>query len=207
MLPPLRAACELRMLRQMELPILESIIGTQTVQRGLTMRLRRSEGETIEGALMLCALVGWADIGGDGAGDEPFTALAAYVHRARSMFSGGGGLVLKTGDDVILAVFPRDDPREACKATLNTARDISEGTPAGRLQASADLHYGEIRYADVGPGRTLHMTAIGRDLLRGAGSDDGEPLRSKRFDNLVEAESSLKGFDRVEEVLAAITSP
>jgi hypothetical protein len=57
------------------------------------------------------------------------------------------------------------------------------------------------------------MTAIGSDLqwlqsaLHGAGSDDGEPLRSKRFDNLVEAESSLKGFDGVEEVLTAITSP
>jgi hypothetical protein len=129
------------------------------------------------------------------------------------MISGGGGLVLKASDDVILAVFPHEDPREACEAELNTARDISEGMPAGRLQASEDLHYGEIRYADVGPDRTLHMTAIGSDLqwlqsaLRGAGSDDGEPLRSKRFDNLVEAESSLKGFDGVEEVLAAITSP
>jgi adenylate cyclase len=187
MLPPLRTACGLRMLRQMELPILDSIIGTQTVQRGLTIRLRRSEGETIEGALMLCALAGWADIGGDGAGDEPFTALAAYVHGARSMISGGGGLVLKASDDVILAVFPHDDPREACKAALNTARDISEGMPAGRLQASVDLHYGEIRYADVGPDRTLHMTAICSDLqwlqsaLRGAGSDYGEPLRSKRL--------------------------
>jgi hypothetical protein len=55
------------------------------------------------------------------------------------------------------------------------------------------------------------MTAIGRGLqwlqiaLRGGGSDDGEPLRSKRFDNLVEAVSSLKGFDGVEEALAAIT--
>jgi adenylate cyclase len=115
------------MLRQMELPILDSIIGTQTVQRGLTIRLRRSEGETIEGALMLCALAGWADIGGDGAGDEPFTALAAYVHGARSMISGGGGLVLKASDDVILAVFPHDDPREACKAALNTARVSLKG--------------------------------------------------------------------------------
>jgi adenylate cyclase len=187
MLPALRTACELRMLQKMELPIPDSIIGTQTDQRGLTMRLRRSEGETVKGALMLRALVGCADIGGDGAGDEPFTALAAYAYGGRSLISGVGGLVLKASDDVILAVFPHDDPREACEAVLKTARDISEGIPAGRLQASVALHYGEIRYTDVGPDRTLHMTAIGLGLhwlqiaLRGAGSDDGESITFQAF--------------------------
>jgi hypothetical protein len=60
------------------------------------------------------------------------------------VISDGGGLVLKASDDVILAAFPHYDPREACEAALNTARDISEVMSAGRLQASVASHYGEI---------------------------------------------------------------
>ena len=54
--PALRNACELRNLRQVELTLLDTYLGTLTGRRVLDGRVRRGELERLEAALLLCDL-------------------------------------------------------------------------------------------------------------------------------------------------------
>jgi adenylate cyclase len=106
-------------------------------------------------------VVGWLD--------EHFDALGDPVARH-------GGEVLKFLGDGFLAIFPADDlgphPCAACAGALAAAREglarndalnaarRDAGLPA--LPADLVLHFGPVVYGNIGTGRRLDFTVVGR---------------------------------------------
>jgi class 3 adenylate cyclase len=79
--PALRSACELRTLRQTELTLLDTYIGSATARRVLAGRVRRGQIETLEAALLLCDLRGFTELSNRLPGERVLALLDAYFDR------------------------------------------------------------------------------------------------------------------------------
>jgi adenylate cyclase len=151
-------------------------LGSETSTRVLKGRIRRSQGETVSAAILLADLraftafteredpmkvVGWLD--------EHFDAIGEPVTRC-------GGEILKFTGDGFLAIFPVSSPAnqpcvtcglalDAAEQALDANRALNErrraqGLP--ELEVDLVLHFGEVVYGNVGTGRRLDFTVIGR---------------------------------------------
>jgi adenylate cyclase len=185
-LPSLRNACELRVLRQVELSLLDTYIGPMTAQRILAGRIRQGEIESMEAALLLCDLRGFTELSNRLPGSTVLGLLNAYFDRIIPPITREGGEVLKFMGDAVLAFFPGYDAPRACGAALAAAKAILgevdrfefEGIA---VKAGIALHYGEVSYGNVGSGRRMDFTLIGPDVnllsrIQTACSDLGKPL-------------------------------
>jgi adenylate cyclase len=151
-------------------------LGSETSTRVLKGRIRRGQGETVAAAILLADLraftafteredpmkvVGWLD--------EHLDAIGGPVTRC-------GGEILKFTGDGFLAIFPVSSPANqpcvTCGIALDAAeqaleanralneRRRAEGLP--ELDVDLVLHFGEVVYGNVGTGRRLDFTVIGR---------------------------------------------
>lgn len=151
-------------------------LGSETSTRVLKGRIRRGQGETVAAAILLVDLraftafteredpikvVGWLD--------EHLDAIGEPVTRC-------GGEILKFTGDGFLAIFPVSSPANqpcvTCGIALDAAeraleanralnaRRRAEGLP--ELDVDLVLHFGEVVYGNVGTGRRLDFTVIGR---------------------------------------------
>src|SRR6185437_15418077 len=93
--PALRNACELRTLRQVELTLLDTYVGTATARRVLAGRIRRGELESLEAALMLCDLRGFTELSNRLPGDRVLQLLDGYFDCVVPAIVERGGEVLK----------------------------------------------------------------------------------------------------------------
>jgi adenylate cyclase len=168
-LPALRNACELRLLRQAELSLLDTYIGPVTAQRILAGRIRQGEIESMEAALLLCDLRGFTALSNRLPSAQMLRLLNAYFDKVVPAITRQGGEVLKFMGDAALAFFPGFDQQAACRAALASAKEIldevehfeSEGV---RIKAGIGLHFGEVSYGNVGSGRRMDFTLIGPDV-------------------------------------------
>jgi adenylate cyclase len=156
--------------------VLDVYLGPMTSRRVLGGEIRRGQGRTVHAAILLAdlrgftaltdradplAVVGWLD--------EHLEALGDPVTER-------GGEILKFLGDGFLAVFPVAEadarPCPTCGQALDAAaaalaandrlnaRRRSAGLP--ELAADLALHYGAVVYGNVGTGRRLDFTMIGR---------------------------------------------
>lgn len=211
-LPALRNTCELRVLRQCELSLLDTYIGPMTASRILAGHIRRGEIESMEAAFLLCDLRGFTELSNQRSGSTVLGLLNAYFDKVVPAITREGGEVLKFMGDAVLAFFPGADPSGACRAALTAAQAILDEVESFdynhiRVKTGIALHYGEVSYGNVGSGSRLDFTLIGPDVnvvsrIQGICSERGEALlmsesfRDKaRIENAVSlGQTRLKGF-------------
>jgi adenylate cyclase len=216
-LPALRNTCELRVMRQVELSLLDTYIGPLTARRILAGRIRQGEIESIEAALLLCDLRGFTEISNRLPSSSVLELLNAYFDKVIPPITREGGEVLKFMGDAVLAFFPGYDAARSSASALVAARDILReinqfqfGEVA--LNVGIALHHGEVSYGNIGSGRRLDFTLIGRDVnfvsrLQTACGDLRVPLlMSDRFRKEARADAvsagwhALKGFPKKVEL-------
>ncbi|HTE36284.1 MAG TPA: adenylate/guanylate cyclase domain-containing protein [Reyranella sp.] len=210
--PALRNACELRNLRQVELTLLDTYLGTLTGRRVLEGRVRRGELERLEAALLLCDLRGFTELSNRLPSERVLELLDAYFGCVVPAIDEAGGEVIKFMGDAVLAFFHREDASAACAAALQGAATAlaslhRQQMPDCELRAGVALHYGTVSYGNIGYGHRLDFTLIGPDVnlvsrLQGVCSTTGQALlMSRRFVELLPAGTGksvgahrLKGF-------------
>lgn len=185
-LPALRNTCELRVLRQCELSLLDTYIGPMTASRILAGHIRRGDIESMEAALLLCDLRGFTELSNQLPGATVIGLLNDYFDKAVPAITRQGGEVLKFMGDAVLAFFPDIDAARACEAALIAARTILDEIETFaydgiRIKVGIALHYGEVRYGNVGSGNRMDFTLIGRDVnvvsrIQGICSERGDAL-------------------------------
>ncbi|OWV76238.1 adenylate cyclase [Rhizobium sp. R634] len=185
-LPALRNTSELRTLRQVELSLLDTYIGPLTASRILAGRIRQGEIESMQAALLLCDLRGFTELSNRLPGSTVLGLLNAYFDRIVPAITREGGELLKFMGDAVLAFFPGYDAAQSCGAALASAGAILDEIDDFRyegvgVKAGIALHYGEVSYGNVGSGRRLDFTLIGRDVnlvsrIQTACSELGEVL-------------------------------
>lgn len=219
-LPALRNVCELRVLRQTELTLLDTYIGTATAKRILAGRIRRGQVETLEAALMLCDLRGFTALSNRLPNARILALLDSYFDCVVPAITAAGGDVLKFMGDAVLAFFQDEDAARSCAAAFESARGVLENlnqfaSTEGRLEAGIALHYGEVSYGNIGSASRLDFTVIGSDVnlvsrIQGVCSKTGHRLlASKRFATALDASGlvpagayDLAGFTKAEELFA-----
>ncbi|MEZ2132909.1 MULTISPECIES: adenylate/guanylate cyclase domain-containing protein [unclassified Sinorhizobium] len=226
-LPSLRNACELRVLRHAELSLLDTYIGPVTAQRILAGRIRQGEIESMEAALLLCDLRGFTELSNRLPGSDVLKLLNAYFDKAVPAITREGGEVLKFMGDAVLAFFPGFDATQACASALAAAQSILDemrhiDVDGIRLKAGIALHYGEVNYGNIGSGRRLDFTLIGRDVnllsrIQTVCSEEGmgllmsEPFRKHAgsVDAVSVGKRRLKGFAEAVELFGfpAMSTP
>ncbi|MGO4436872.1 adenylate/guanylate cyclase domain-containing protein [Rhizobium sp. RAF56] len=169
LLPALRNTCELRIMRQIELSLLDTYVGPMTAQRILAGRIRQGEIESLEAALILCDLRGFTELSNRFPPGEMLELLNAYFDIVVPAITREGGEVLKFMGDAVLAFFPTADAEEASTAALSAARSIVDELADFRdnglkLRAGIALHYGKVSYGNIGSGHRLDFTVIGSDV-------------------------------------------
>ncbi|MDK1378692.1 MULTISPECIES: adenylate/guanylate cyclase domain-containing protein [unclassified Sinorhizobium] len=222
-LPALRNASELRILRQVELSLLDTYIGPMTAQRILAGHIRQGEIESMEAALLLCDLRGFTELSNRLPGEAVLGLLNAYFDRIIPAITREGGEVLKFMGDAVLAFFPGEAAR-ACASGLSAAQAIVEEIDRFEhqgigLKVGIALHYGQVSYGNIGSGRRLDFTLIGADVnlvsrIQSVCSELGEALlMSEPFMREVETGSaisaglhSLKGFPEKFELFSVVSN-
>ncbi|WP_245505526.1 MULTISPECIES: adenylate/guanylate cyclase domain-containing protein [unclassified Rhizobium] len=168
-LPALRNTCELRVMRQVELSLLDTYVGPLTAQRILAGQIRQGEIESIEAALLLCDLRGFTEISNQLPSDRVLELLNAYFDKVIPPITREGGEVLKFMGDAVLAFFPGYDAGRSSASALIAARDILREIDGFEfdeiaLNVGIALHHGEVSYGNIGSGRRLDFTLIGPDV-------------------------------------------
>jgi adenylate cyclase len=168
-LPALRNTSELRILRQVELSLLDTYIGPMTASRILAGRIRQGEIESMQAALLLCDLRGFTELSNRLPGETVLGLLNAYFDRVIPAITRQGGEVLKFMGDAVLAFFPGYDAARTCHSALSAARAILEALEGFShdgigAKAGIALHHGEVSYGNIGSGRRLDFTLIGGDV-------------------------------------------
>ncbi|WP_411906895.1 adenylate/guanylate cyclase domain-containing protein [Rhizobium mayense] len=219
-LPALRNTCELRVLRQCELSLLDTYIGPMTASRILAGHIRRGEIESMEAALLLCDLRGFTELSNRLPGGTVLGLLNAYFDKVIPAITHKGGEVLKFMGDAVLAFFPGADATRACDAALTAAKtildEISGFEHEGiRVKVGIALHYGEVSYGNVGSGNRLDFTLIGPDVnivsrIQSVCSESGQALlisgpfqqKADITDAISMGLQPLKGFANAMELFA-----
>jgi adenylate cyclase len=220
-LPPLRSACELRTLREVETTLLNTYVGVATGRRILAGKVRRGEVESLEAALLLCDLRGFTALSERLAGQRVLELLNLYFDQVVPAITAGGGEILKFMGDAVLAFFRREDGgRGSCIAAYDAARMAlhrlaTVNLPDATLTAGVALHYGDVSYGNIGSGQRLDFTVIGRDVnllsrIQTTCGTTGRPLlMSKRFASLLARPQTrsvgrhpLKGIAQAVELFA-----
>jgi adenylate cyclase len=214
LVPALRSACELRMLRQIELTLLDTYIGSGTARRILAGQVRRGQVESVDAALMLCDLRGFTELSNQLAPERVLALLDDYFDRVVPAIGAAGGEVLKFMGDAVLAFFPQDTADAACAMAVAGAENVLaslERRPKqdSELSVGIALHYGRVSYGNIGSGRRLDFTVIGPDVnlvsrIQSVCSTTGHRLLvSERFLTLLHEQRFtaagshvLKGFEQ-----------
>jgi adenylate cyclase len=191
--PALRGACEIRLLRLAEATVLDTYVGPITGRRILDGHIRRGDVETLDAALLLCDLRDFTVLSNRLPPEQMLDRLNLYFDQLVPAITAGGGEVLKFMGDAVLAFFHLDDGAVAsCAAAFDAARlaldRIHSASQAGTpLSAGVALHHGEVAYGNIGSGGRLDFTVIGRDVnlvsrIQTVCATTGEPLlMSPRF--------------------------
>jgi adenylate cyclase len=219
--PALRNACEIRLLRRAEVALLDTYVGRATGQRVLAGSIRRGNVETLEAALLLCDLRDFTAMSNRLPPDQMLDRLNVYFDQVVPAITAAGGEILKFMGDAVLAFFHFDEgPSVSCAAAFDAASEVlsrlNATSQAGSgLVAGVALHHGKVAYGNVGSAGRLDFTLIGSDVnlvsrIQDVCAVTGYPLlMSSRFAALLGrpdiqtiGKYPLKGFSEQVELLA-----
>jgi adenylate cyclase len=196
-LPALRSAVELKMWHRTTWTLLDTYVGIDAKKRIVSGHTRRGDVESLEAALMFCDMRGFTELSNRLSGERVLELLNIYFDQVVPAVTEGGGEILKFIGDGMLALF-RDAarPSSSCAAAFKAARLAHErlgamSLPDVELRAGIALHFGEVRYGNIGSGERLDFTVIGRDVnltsrIEGLCGSTSQPLlMSERFAGLL----------------------
>jgi adenylate cyclase len=220
--PALRSASELKLLRHVETTLLTTYVGAIAGQHILAGHIRRGDVETLDAALMLCDLRGFTALSNQLPEERVLEILNIYFDQVVPAITNAGGEILKFMGDAVLAYFNHEDGAAAsCVAAFDAAREALARLAAvsnadSDLSVGVALHYGKASYGNIGSGNRLDFTIIGRDVnlvsrIEGICASTGHSLvMSKRFASLLAASHfvsigrhELKGFAEPVELFSS----
>jgi adenylate cyclase len=121
--PALRNASELKLLRAVETTLLATYVGTAAGHRILAGHVERGNVETLEAALMVCDLRGFTALANQLPDEKVLELLNVYFDQVVPAIEGAGGEILKFMGDGVLAYFRHEDGAVAsCAAAFDAAR-------------------------------------------------------------------------------------
>lgn len=226
LLPQLALAIKCASLARIAETLVEVYLGRDAGRRVLGGRIARGVSETIRAVLWFSDLRGFTTITDTAAPEEIIPLLNDYSGAVISAVHAAGGDVLKLIGDGVLAIFPVDDPAEACRAALIAEADLRARTAEidGRRRAEGrpvttvylGLHIGEVLYGNIGSDDRLDFTVVGpavnevariasmcRSVDRGlvVSSEFREAMRPAERDVLVSVgRFALRGVGRAQEL-------
>ena len=129
-LPALRNASEIRLVREDEAALLDTYLGAATGRRVLSGHVTRGEVELLEAALFLCDLRDFTALSDRLPSERVLALLNAYFDQVVPVIEAAGGEILKFMGDAVLAYFAGDDaPSELCRRLCRGADVRSPGSP------------------------------------------------------------------------------
>ncbi|GEP00747.1 adenylate/guanylate cyclase domain-containing protein [Methylobacterium haplocladii] len=156
--------------------VLGTYVGPAAAGQVLDGNIRRGQGRTIPAAILLTDLRGFTTLSDRADPLEVVGWLNEHFDALGDPVSNNGGEILKFLGDGFLAAFPVPDandlPCSVCAQALTAATEAiaanvalnARRRTAGLPELAADLvlHFGEVVYGNVGTGRRLDFTLIGR---------------------------------------------
>jgi len=224
-MPSLTLACMLRITNRVARTLITTYLGRDAAERVLAGNIVRGRAQAIRAVVWYSDLIGFTRISDTVSPDVVLALLNDYAEAQVEEIEAHGGHVLKFIGDGMLAIFPDDDTKRACKRALDAAANLRRRIAAlnERRQAAGlavtdthlALHVGELLYGNLGSPRRLDFTVLGSAVNMAArmealcGSLDQKVIVSAAFAEAAgEAQSllvslgryAMKGIARPEEL-------
>jgi adenylate cyclase len=172
-LPALEAVMEVRALTRILDDVLSAYVGTEPHRRILGGQVRRGDVIPIRSAILFADMRNFTELSGALTAEETTALLNRYYDCVVPAIEAHGGEVLKFIGDGILAIFRTDEDRSAraaCEAAFEAAQEAlvavnalgADGSMPFRIGIA--LHFGAPAYGNIGSGRRLDFTVVGRDV-------------------------------------------
>jgi adenylate cyclase len=170
-MPALTLAFMLRTTNRAARTLITTYLGRDAADRVLAGNIVRGRAQAIRAVVWFSDLIGFTRISDTVSPDVVLALLNDYAEAQVEEIEAHGGHVLKFMGDGILAIFPDDDTRPACKRALDAAANLRRRIAAlnERRQAAGlpitdthlALHVGELLYGNLGSPRRLDFTVLG----------------------------------------------
>jgi adenylate cyclase len=161
--------------------MLATYLGQDVADHLMRGRIRRGTAARMQAMILFADLRGFTAFSNVAAAECVAQRLDAYLEAMGDPVEAGGGQILKFLGDGLLAIFvaAADEDAQsgaaralsAAKAMLARVGSLNEAAAArGEPQLPLDvaLHNGEVLYGNVGTGRRLDFTVIGRAVNEAA---------------------------------------
>ncbi len=201
--------------KSVSLAVAEAYLGPRTGQRVLSGQITRGDIETVEAAIFVSDIRDWTGLNARLPAGETLALANRYFEIVATAIEGYGGEILKFMGDGVLAVFAMDpenaDASAVCSQALAAAHQALAGARAAQPPLDLDfgigLHFGQVRYGNIGSETRLDFTVLGQAVNIAARIEglcrqlDRPVLFSKAFADLLSGPStlvateSLKGLD------------
>jgi len=224
-MPSLTLACMLRITNRVARTLITTYLGRDAAERVLAGNIVRGRAQAIRAVVWYSDLIGFTRISDTVSPDVVLALLNDYAEAQVEEIEAHGWHVLKFIGDGMLAIFPDDDTKRACKRALDAAANLrrriaalNERREAAGLAVTDThlaLHVGELLYGNLGSPRRLDFTVLGSAVNMAArmealcGSLDQKVIVSAAFAEAAgEAQSllvslgryAMKGIARPEEL-------
>ena len=212
--PAISACHEILVLERILKEVTRMYVGEEPHKRILSGDVHRGEVTRIEAAILFADMRGFTSLTADMAAEDVTALLNSYFDCIVPAIEEQGGEVLKFMGDGVLAIFREErGAGDACKRALTAARE-GLGSVATRnetadpgFEVGMALHYGNVAFGNIGSGRRLDYTVVGRDVNLASriatlcGALDARLLVSEGFRDLLEpgdfrsaGRHTMKGF-------------
>lgn len=155
--------------KQVALSVAEAYLGPRTGRRVLQGQITRGDVETIEAAIWFSDIRGWTELNNREPPERTIALANRYFEIVAQAVEAHGGEILKLIGDGVLAIFPTEpgqNDRQACEGAiaaarqaLASARTVSDPLP---LRFGVGLHFGEVRYGNIGSETRIDFTVLGQ---------------------------------------------
>ncbi len=170
-MPVLTLAFILRTTNRAARALITTYLGTDAAERVLAGNIVRGRAQAIRAVVWFSDLVSFTRLSDTLSSDVLLALLNDYAEAQVEEIEARGGHVLKFMGDGILAIFPDDDTRRACKCALDAAANMRRRIAALNERREAvglpttdthlALHVGELLYGNLGSPRRLDFTVLG----------------------------------------------
>lgn len=147
--------------RQTALAVAQAYLGPRTGRRVLEGQITRGDVETIEAAILVSDIRGWTRMNRDLPPDAAVALANRYFELLAGLIDDHGGEILKFLGDGLLAVFAETQgSQDACARAFTAATGALSGECG--VDFGIGLHFGHVRYGNVGSASRLDFTVLGQ---------------------------------------------
>lgn len=175
--PVLSLVLELKLLRRRSRLVLAAYVGDDPADEILKGHIQRGDVSDIKAAIMLCDLRGFTELSNRHSSRQLVAKLNEYFDLVVPHIIENEGELLKFIGDGVLAIFPirteQSLARDVCKRAFTAGQSIlasldkrnnASDAVSEEFRTSLAFHYGEVSYGNIGSGRRLDFTVVGRDV-------------------------------------------